>query len=161
MFLYKPKILLVFLCGLHLLGASYWCPRPESNRYALRRGIFFPLRLSPPVQSTVRGLEHAFTIVFDLRCPPSALYTFLVYQPSLARRWLGCIKHPGLSPNLTGSTSGVSSGRLKLFKSLVSTYSTTRALLKTAGWILGRSGRVDTSFYKFSAFIKRFYKAFV
>jgi len=27
-----------------------WCPRPESNRHALRRGIFFPLRLSPPAR---------------------------------------------------------------------------------------------------------------
>ena len=29
---------------------SYWCPRPESNRHAFRRGIFFPLRLSPPAR---------------------------------------------------------------------------------------------------------------
>ena len=28
----------------------YWCPRPESNRHAFRRGIFFPLRLSPPAR---------------------------------------------------------------------------------------------------------------
>ena len=36
--------------------------------------------------------------------------------------------HPGLSPTLTGFTSGVSTRRLKLFKSLVSTDFTTRAL---------------------------------
>jgi hypothetical protein len=31
----------------------YWCPGPESNRHALRRGILSPLRLpvSPPGQS--------------------------------------------------------------------------------------------------------------
>jgi hypothetical protein len=29
-------------------GGLDWCPRPESNRHALRRGIFLPLRLSPP-----------------------------------------------------------------------------------------------------------------
>ncbi len=37
-------------------------------------------------------------------------------------------EHPGLSPTLTGFTSGVSPRRLKLFKSLVSTDFTTRAL---------------------------------
>ena len=29
-------------------GGLKWCLRPESNRHALRPGIFFPLRLSPP-----------------------------------------------------------------------------------------------------------------
>ena len=45
--------------------------------------------------------------------------------------WLGVgsdARHPGLSPTLTGFTSGVSPRRLKLFKSLVSTDFTTRAL---------------------------------
>jgi hypothetical protein len=33
-----------------LLGSRVWCPGPESNRHALRRGILSPLRLpiSPP-----------------------------------------------------------------------------------------------------------------
>ena len=44
-----------------------WCPRSDSNRQALRRRIFFPLRLSPPTCTGqgVRGLEHAFTIAFQ------------------------------------------------------------------------------------------------
>src|SRR5690606_28069816 len=33
---------------LNLLRKEEWCPRPESNRHALRRGILSPLRLPIP-----------------------------------------------------------------------------------------------------------------
>ena len=33
----------------HRWKGLWWCPGPESNRHALRRGIFLPLRLSPPL----------------------------------------------------------------------------------------------------------------
>ncbi len=105
-----------------------WCPRPESNRHALRRGIFLPLRLSPPA--------HALFVVWstpspwpcDRRCPPSALYTFPDVESGLGSALARIPGHPGLSPTLTGFTSDVSLRRLKLFKSLVSTNFTTRAV---------------------------------
>ena len=42
-----------------------WCPRPESNRHASRRGIFLPLRLSPPLAGSWSGarLHHGLATV--------------------------------------------------------------------------------------------------
>src|ERR1017187_3283876 len=44
--------------------------------------IFFPLRLSPPSQCAVCGLDYAF---ISVRWLPSSLYTFP--SPGLVRRW--------------------------------------------------------------------------
>src|SRR5260221_2380812 len=55
-----------------------WCPGPESNRHALRRGIFLPLRLSPPELPlfVVWSTRSPCQLLCCFRCPPSALYTF-------------------------------------------------------------------------------------
>ncbi|NYT23172.1 hypothetical protein H0A73_06125 [Alcaligenaceae bacterium] len=42
------------------------------------------------------------------RCPPSALYTFPAVLAGLGSALARMPEHPGLSPNLTGFTSGVS-----------------------------------------------------
>lgn len=48
--------------------------------------IFVPLRLSPPRQRRVRGLDYTFTIPhMRFRCCPSSLYTF----PEVLQAWLG------------------------------------------------------------------------
>jgi len=48
--------------------------------------IFVPLRLSPPRQRRVRGLDYPFTLPRTrFRCCPSSLYTF----PDCIRAWLG------------------------------------------------------------------------
>lgn len=53
-----------------------WCTRPDSNRYDFRRGIFLPLRLSPPKSS----LFVVWTLPWPELCavgpPPSSLCTF-------------------------------------------------------------------------------------
>src|SRR5690606_20800510 len=41
------------------MKAKIWCPRPESNWHALRRGIFLPLRLSPPSLDKQRSWSGA------------------------------------------------------------------------------------------------------
>ena len=59
-----------------------WCPRPESNRHALRRGIFFPLRLSPPARGRCSWagarLHHSLAAVGARR---------LLSTPSQAAAW--------------------------------------------------------------------------
>ena len=52
----------------------------------------------------------------DLRCPPSALYTFRLSTGGLARRCLAAHAAGG-SPNLTGSITRVSARALKLLSS--------------------------------------------
>jgi hypothetical protein len=48
--------------------------------------IFIPLRLSPPRQGRVRGLDYPFTVPhMRFRCCPSSLYTFPEVLPGLAR----------------------------------------------------------------------------
>lgn len=48
--------------------------------------IFIPLRLSPPRQGRVRGLDYPFTVPhMRFRCCPSSLYTFPEILPGLAR----------------------------------------------------------------------------
>ena len=69
------------------------------------------------------------------RPPPSSLYTF----PCGA--WLG-IGISQRSPNLTGSTPGVSTGALKLFKSDVSTYFTIRAASQVNTLLIIGAGHV-------------------
>ena len=61
-----------------------------------------------------------------IRCPPSALYTFLVARlgSALSRSQ----PRPGISPNLTGFIAPVSRRALNLIKSPVSTNFTTRAV---------------------------------
>ncbi len=93
-----------------------WCPRPESNRHALRRGIFFPLRLSPPPSPKKRRswagarLHHSLSAVGARR-----LLSTPSEEPFGSRAWLGISSdlRPGPSPSLTGFTSGVSPGGLK------------------------------------------------
>ena len=93
-----------------------WCPRPESNRHALRRGIFFPLRLSPPPLPKKRRswagarLHHSLSALGARR-----LLSTPSEEPFGSRAWLGISSdlRPGPSPSLTGFTSGVSSGGLK------------------------------------------------
>ena len=93
-----------------------WCPRPESNRHALRRGIFFPLRLSPPPspkkQRSWAGarLHHSLSALGARR-----LLSTPSEEPFGSRAWLGISSdlRPGPSPSLTGFTSGVSPGGLK------------------------------------------------
>ena len=63
-----------------------WCPRPESNRHAFRRGIFLPLRLSPPAHTRCSWsgarLHHSLAAVGARR---------LLSTPSqtVAWAWLG------------------------------------------------------------------------
>ena len=93
-----------------------WCPRPESNRHALRRGIFFPLRLSPPPSPKKRRswagarLHHSLSALGARR-----LLSTPSEEPFGSRAWLGISSdlRPGPSPSLTGFTSGVSPGGLK------------------------------------------------
>ncbi len=79
-------------------------------------------------EDAVRGLEHAFTLApcalgaRRLLSTPSAPHSPGRLGSALARTG-----DPGLSPNLTGATPGVSPRRAQLFKSLVSTDFTTRA----------------------------------
>lgn len=103
-----------------------WCSGPESNRYALRRGIFVTLRLSPPaIGRSCAGLCLDRAIALGPRR--------LVSTPSpvwgLARRYLSH-DWPGDSPNLTGFTRVLSPPGAQFSKSLVSTYFTTRAHLR-------------------------------
>jgi len=93
-----------------------WCPRPESNRHALRRGIFFPLRLSPPPSPKKRRswagarLHHSLSALGARR-----LLSTPSEEPFGSRAWLGISSdlRPGPSPSLTGFTSGVSLRGLK------------------------------------------------
>jgi len=93
-----------------------WCPGPESNRHALRRGIFFPLRLSPPPPRKRRRswagarLHHSLSALGARR-----LLSTPSEKPFGFRAWLGISSdlRPGPSPSLTGFTSGVSPGGLK------------------------------------------------
>ena len=93
-----------------------WCPGPESNRHALRRGIFFPLRLSPPSPPKRRRswagarLHHSLSALGARR-----LLSTPSEKPFSFRAWLGISSdlRPGPSPSLTGFTSGVSPGGLK------------------------------------------------
>jgi hypothetical protein len=113
-------------------GFSNWCPRPESNRHdPFGSRDFLTASAFAASASAVRGLEHAFTIVSRLQAPAvcSLHLPANLSLRGLARRWLACLRHPGRSPNLTGFTSGVSPGGLKLLQSLVSTDFTTRASL--------------------------------
>jgi hypothetical protein len=71
--------------------------------------IFIPLRLSPPRQQRVRGLDYTFTIPhMRLRCCPSSLYTF----PESASG-LGSGLPFQVSPTLSSSTPSVSRWALK------------------------------------------------
>jgi hypothetical protein len=80
-----------------------------SRPYGLR--IFVPLRLSPPRQRWVRGLDYTFTIPrVGLRCCPSSLYTFPEIPPA------GLPSQ--VSPNLSSSTPSVSRWALKHLRPL-------------------------------------------
>ena len=83
----------------------------------------------------VRGLEHAFTIALRPQVPAVCSLHLPRHGPGLGSALARMPGHPGRSPTLTGFTSGVSPGGLKLFKSLVSTDFTTRAsyCAKTTG----------------------------
>ena len=102
--------------SLNSSGLSRWCPGPESNRHALRRGIFFPLRLSPPPSPKKRRswagarLHHSLSALGARR-----LLSTPSKEPFGSRAWLGISSdlRPGPSPSLTGFTSGVSPGGLK------------------------------------------------
>jgi len=93
-----------------------WCPRPESNRHALRRGIFFPLRFSPlPSPKKRRSLagarlHHSLSALGARR-----LLSTPSEEPFGSRAWVGISLdlRPGPSSSLTGFTSGASSGGLK------------------------------------------------
>lgn len=120
-----------------------WCRGPDSNRQAVKRRIFFTLRLSTPsaksvaLRANVRALDYAFAIALapsparaDRRIALGA--PRLVSTPSaprvvatragLARRCLGGAHAvlrafaPGGSPNLRGSAPAVS-GRALNFSS--------------------------------------------
>lgn len=110
--------------------ASYvpWCPRPESNRHDREVEGFsyhfdFRRQRTRCLWSGAR-LHHSLAAVGARRLlsTPS-----LALMPGLGSALARMSEHPGLSPTLTGFTSGVSPRRLKLFKSLVSTDFTTRA----------------------------------
>jgi hypothetical protein len=87
--------------------------RTDTSLSALR--IFVPLRLSPPLIS-VRGLDYPFALAAGLRRRPSSLYTF----PGAPG--LGSGSPVKGSPNLSGSTSGISPSALNpQLKSVAST----------------------------------------
>lgn len=82
----------------HLQGSRISQPlkraRGRSRTDTLLRAADFPATSAFAAPGTVgtrvRGLEHAFTIaIVGLRCPPSALYTFLRACEGLARHQLG------------------------------------------------------------------------
>jgi len=86
----------------------------------LGRGIFMPLRLSPParLRCSWSGARLHHSTAYRARChrcPPSALYTF---PGSQAGAWLGvssdAFQRPGPSPSLTGFTFGVSTEGLNV-----------------------------------------------
>ena len=135
-----------------------WCPRPESNRH----------------DREVEGFSYHFGFRRQrMRCSWSGARLHHSLAAVGARRllstpsqpggwtWLGVgsdARHPGLSPTLTGFTSGVSTRRLKLFKSLVSTDFTTRALrdaleptLLSAGSCLAPDHRCEPRSYALNA----------
>ena len=67
---------------------GYCLVRAEGIEPSRPRGLrfFVPLRLSPPRQGRVRGLDYTFTIPLTrFRCCPSSLYTFPDITPGLAR----------------------------------------------------------------------------
>src|SRR5690606_316908 len=75
------------------LRKEEWCPRPESNRHALRRGILSPLRLPIPPLGQVRVAESNswrevgnYTQVFP---PLGGLKNHLLppYTPDTRRVW--------------------------------------------------------------------------
>jgi hypothetical protein len=104
--------------------------------WAYARRIFIPPRLSPPPRNPGRSwsglsLRHGRRPDDpDFRRRPSSLYTFPknARLASGARRaWLGIASLKG-SPNLSGSTSGISPGALNpQLKSVASTDSATPA----------------------------------
>src|SRR5690606_36093038 len=79
--------------GVGLVIERGWCPRPDSNRHALRRGILSPLRLPIPPLGQVRVAESNswrevgnYTQVFP---PLGGLKNHLLppYTPDTRRVW--------------------------------------------------------------------------
>lgn len=94
-----------------------WCPRSDSNRQALRRRIFFPLRLSPPSCARAGRLWSGARLHPSLSAVGARRLLSTPSPGSFAPgAWLGISSdgRPGPSPSLTGFTSRVSPGGLKL-----------------------------------------------
>jgi hypothetical protein len=95
--------------------------RTRTGTVLANRGIFVPLRLSPPCQTRSRvrlvcGLDYTFTLALSrVRRCPSSLYTFApaVRPVRLARDCLLAV-----SPNLSSSTPRVSQRALNLLSPL-------------------------------------------
>lgn len=66
-----------------------WYPRPESNRQALRRGIFFPLRLSPPPSPKKRRSWAGARLHRSLSALGARRLLSTPSQAILPRAWLG------------------------------------------------------------------------
>lgn len=110
---------------LYAARASKWCGRRDLNPHGLRPTNFHTTSaFAAAPRRSWSGLSlHPSN---RLRCRPSSLYTF---HPG---GWLGsglAGHRPQLSPNLSGSTSGDFPRRTQVSKSVVSTDSTTSALL--------------------------------
>ena len=92
-----------------------WCARPDSNRHGREaNGFSRDPGLSPPLSRI--PADYAFTLAFRPAGAPR-----LVSTPSLAGLARRYLVDAGDSPNLKGSTSRVSPGALKFFKSVAAT----------------------------------------